>query len=324
MAFLSPAVADASAFTAAASPLTPVGGVWNDALAALTAGQIGELRITEKRAAHVNLRSETGTELATAAAPLRVDPTGTTKQPITLFDSAGTAITLASGRLVVDGSGVTQPISAAALPLPTGAATAAKQPALGVAGTASADVITVQGKASMTPVNDNLVQLAGTAVDVNSGVKSAGTLRIVLATDQPALTTPLPAQAYVLASSDVVSQQRFGNLFIGGGFSSGAAVTVFTAPVGQRYYITGFWVTIDPSSTTTASAVSTIVLQDSATSNFFAMYFKPGAILGTIYVASPVGFFYKSTNTGAYVDLIATTGFSGTVSVGINYGLTLL
>lgn len=49
----------------------------------------------------------------------------------------------------VDGSAVTQPISAATLPLPTGAATAAKQPALGTAGTASTDVITVQGIASM-------------------------------------------------------------------------------------------------------------------------------------------------------------------------------
>ena len=36
--------------------------------------------------------------------------------------------------------------------LPTGAATAAKQPALGTAGLASADVITVQGIASMTPL----------------------------------------------------------------------------------------------------------------------------------------------------------------------------
>lgn len=44
----------------------------------------------------------------------------------------------------------TQPVSAASLPLPSGAATAAKQPALGTAGTASSDVITVQGIASMT------------------------------------------------------------------------------------------------------------------------------------------------------------------------------
>lgn len=57
---------------------------------------------------------------------------------------------LVSGRTPVDGSGVTQPVSAASLPLPTGAATAAKQPALGTAGSASSDVITVQGIASMT------------------------------------------------------------------------------------------------------------------------------------------------------------------------------
>jgi len=36
--------------------------------------------------------------------------------------------------------------------LPTGAATAAKQPAIGTAGTTSADVISVQGIASMTPL----------------------------------------------------------------------------------------------------------------------------------------------------------------------------
>lgn len=52
----------------------------------------------------------------------------------------------------VDNSGVTQPVSASSLPLPTGASTAAKQPALGTAGTASADVITIQGIASMTAV----------------------------------------------------------------------------------------------------------------------------------------------------------------------------
>jgi hypothetical protein len=50
--------------------------------------------------------------------------------------------------------------------LPTGAATAAKQPALGTAGTASADVITVQGIASMTPlaVSDN-----GSTLSVDDG-----------------------------------------------------------------------------------------------------------------------------------------------------------
>lgn len=37
----------------------------------------------------------------------------------------------------------------------------------------------------------NVAQVAGTATDTNSGVKSAGTIRVVLATDQPALTNKL-------------------------------------------------------------------------------------------------------------------------------------
>jgi hypothetical protein len=55
-----------------------------------------------------------------------------------------------SGSVAVTGTffQATQPVSASALPLPTGASTAAKQPALGTAGAASADVLTVQGIAS--------------------------------------------------------------------------------------------------------------------------------------------------------------------------------
>src|SRR5258707_813058 len=46
----------------------------------------------------------------------------------------------------------TQAVSAASLPLPAGASTAAKQPALGVAGTPSVDVISIQGVSNGTPV----------------------------------------------------------------------------------------------------------------------------------------------------------------------------
>jgi hypothetical protein len=55
-----------------------------------------------------------------------------------------------SGTVTANAGSGTFAISAASLPLPSGAATAAKQPALGTAGTASADVLTVQGVASMT------------------------------------------------------------------------------------------------------------------------------------------------------------------------------
>jgi hypothetical protein len=53
--------------------------------------------------------------------------------------------------------------------LPTGAATAAKQPALGTAGTPSTDVITVQGAPSMTP-------LSITGSISNSGFNVTGSL----------------------------------------------------------------------------------------------------------------------------------------------------
>lgn len=78
----------------------------------------------------------------------------------------------------VDGSAVTQPISAVALPLPTGAATAAKQPALGTAGVASANVITVQGIASMTPLKVDGSGVTQPVSDVMNGTALQADLTI--------------------------------------------------------------------------------------------------------------------------------------------------
>lgn len=66
----------------------------------------------------------------------------------------------------------TQPISASSLPLPTGASTAAKQPALGTAGSASSDVLSVQGIASMTPLKvdgSGVTQPVSGTVTANAG-----------------------------------------------------------------------------------------------------------------------------------------------------------
>lgn len=101
---------------------------------------------------------------------------GTQKSQI--VDAGGVAVDVTpANALKVDNSGVTQPVSGtvsisgtvpvsgpltdtqlrasavgvsvASLPLPAGAATAAKQPSLGTAGSPSADVITVQGSVGM-------------------------------------------------------------------------------------------------------------------------------------------------------------------------------
>jgi hypothetical protein len=87
------------------------------------------------------------------------------------------------------------PISAAALPLPSGASTSAKQPALGTAGSPASDVITVQGATSMTAlkvdgsgatqpvsaVGMSLVQLARNDY-VSSPVTTAAYVQLVAAT----------------------------------------------------------------------------------------------------------------------------------------------
>lgn len=114
----------------------------------------------------------------------------------------------------------TQPISATSLPLPAGAAAAAKQPALGTAGTPSADVITVQGNPSGTPqpisgtITANLGTLNGAALDASvngllvsqssatSGQK--GTLHL------GAVTSAAPS--YTTAQSSPLSLDTSGNL----------------------------------------------------------------------------------------------------------------
>jgi hypothetical protein len=85
--------ADNSAFTAGATTISVDGGVFNDGLAGVTSGNAAAPRITAQRAFHVNLRNNAGTEIGTLANPLRVDPTGTTTQPVsgTVTANQGTA-----------------------------------------------------------------------------------------------------------------------------------------------------------------------------------------------------------------------------------------
>src|SRR4029077_3044501 len=66
---------DNSAFTAGTTSISNSGGVFNDGLAAVTSGNAASPRITASRAFHINLRNNTGTEIGTASAPLRTDPT---------------------------------------------------------------------------------------------------------------------------------------------------------------------------------------------------------------------------------------------------------
>lgn len=148
---------DSTAFTAGSSTTAPSAGVYNDGLTALSSGIQGTYRSTAYRAQHINLRNNSGTEIGTSSTPIQVSLANTATN---------------STAVKVDGSAVTQPVSASSLPLPTGASTSAKQPALGTAGTASSDVLTVQGITSMTPLKTDgsgTTQPVSGSVTANAG-----------------------------------------------------------------------------------------------------------------------------------------------------------
>ncbi len=90
-------LADKATFTDGTTVATPISGVYNDAATDPSAGHAAALRMTVKRGLHINLRDATGVELGSNANPVRVDPTGSTVQPVSgtvtakLKDDTGTA-----------------------------------------------------------------------------------------------------------------------------------------------------------------------------------------------------------------------------------------
>lgn len=135
-------VADNAAFTDGTTKVLPSGYVFDEvAGTALTENDAAAARVDSKRAQVLVIEDET--------------------------TRGRRATVTAANALKVDASDTTQPISATSLPLPSGAATAAKQPALGTAGTPSADVISVQGVASGTdlPVSVSSMPAAASTTD---------------------------------------------------------------------------------------------------------------------------------------------------------------
>ncbi|MDR4470419.1 MAG: hypothetical protein MRJ68_19335 [Nitrospira sp.] len=82
-------LADNSAFTFGSTSVTPLAGVLDDtATNAATENSAAIMRITPQKGMHVNLRNQSGTELGTSSAPIRIDPTGTTAQTVNNFTAA--------------------------------------------------------------------------------------------------------------------------------------------------------------------------------------------------------------------------------------------
>jgi hypothetical protein len=196
---------DLDAFTAGTSSVSVIGGVFNDGLADVTSGQAAAPRITKDRGLHANLRNDDGTEVGTAGAPLRMDPTGTT----------------------------TQPISAASLPLPTGAATSALQDGIvrdGAGDTTQANVSTgrlhVDGSGVTQPVSGTV-----TVTLPNEGQQTmANSISVVVASDQSAVPVSLPNEGQQTAANSISVTPDTDNDAIG---------ATAAAPPGEAVYVAG-------------------------------------------------------------------------------------
>ncbi len=197
----------------------------------------------------------------------------------------GGSVTQGTVPWVVDGSAVTQPVSAAALPLPTGAATAAKQPALGTAGTSSADVITVQGRASMTPVlvdgsgatqpvsgtvtaSNATGNVAHDSVDSGNPVKVGGIAATALPTavaaaDRTNLLSDVYGRPFVRTGPEGPAGSIWTAIHVPSA-NTQATATKASAGTGVRNVCTGFTVTITGGTTAPAAFQGIVSLIDGA------------------------------------------------------------
>ncbi len=193
---------DEGAWTAGVSLFNPIGGVFNDTAAALTTGQQGTERLTPNRAGHVNLRTQAGTEIGLAASPLFSQLSdGAAGYTGTKTGQLPTA--LVGGRLDVNigASGATVPISAASLPLPTGASTeatlaaqSAKLPAALVGGRLDVNLGQIPG--TISTVNSSTATLGGNAVFTGTGedVSAYAAIEVAVFSDVASAASGVSAQ----------------------------------------------------------------------------------------------------------------------------------
>jgi hypothetical protein len=259
MSFIpSSAVPDETAFVAATTPVLPVGGVYDDTLGAVPTGDIAGFRITEKRAAHINLRSETGVELGTVANPLKVTP----------------------------------------------------------------DSVALPANQSV-----NVNQIVGTAVDVNSGNKGAGTQRIVIATDQPTLTNPQPALEYVTTSGTVLNPRQRANRVATNFIGTSVAAVVTGAP---GYFIESIQIQFSALDTQAGGGSFNIQFSDSVFGMIWGVLAVVPAAAPTLTgvivipaVETPPGYYWNNKNANSVLNMTFSASLSGSTSLfySITYGI---
>lgn len=193
----------------------------------------------------------------------------------------GTAGTANAGVLSVQGiaSGTALAISAASLPLPSGAATSAKQPALGTAGASSIDVLSVQGIASGTamPVSQATGTVASGAY--GSGAFASGALAGGAIVDLGAQADAVCSTNVATCSSIAVEKRIASNtagpfpygatpITISATGTTAATTGTLAATSGKTTYICGYTVDADAAAAVSVTMTVTGVITGTMTRRY--------------------------------------------------------
>ena len=196
--------------------------------------------------------------------------------------------------------------------LPTGAATSAKQPALGVAGTASSDVLTVQGIASMTPLQVsqsgtwNINNVSGT-ISLPTGAATETTLSALNAKVTAVNTGAVTISSALPAGTNTI------------GYVKASGLTKSNTPVYNDYtstsVTTSAYVQLIASTTSEADLVS---IFDSSGQTMILATGAAGAEVDQLYVPPGGGDFPLLIAAGTRISYKAKTATASTGYLVIN------
>jgi hypothetical protein len=180
-------------------------------------------------------------------------------QPVSIASSVTVAQAAGTNLHTVVDSAPTTAITASALPLPTGASTAAKQPALGTAGTPSPDVITVQGAASGTALKTDssaTTQPVSIASTVQVSLANTAANATAVKTDGSGVTQPVS-----VASSVTVAQATGTNLHVVVDSAPTTAITAVALPLATGAATSANQSTVKAASTASVATDTSSVVQ---------------------------------------------------------------
>ncbi len=262
-------VADDAAFTPATSKVMMAGFEFDDAAPdSIDEGDAGAARMSANRNIYTQIRDAAGNERGVnvnasnqlaIAGPVTVASGGIASGAIASGAIASGAVasgavasgafasgSIAAGAIAAGATSFVALEDDASANLDAGVKCMAVQKATPADTAADGDYMMLQMSAGRLWTATNINQVGGTATDTNSGNKSAGTLRVVLATDQPALTNKLLVTPDAGATVQDIPATS-GGLSSSSFLSTGAVQTTeVKGSAGQVYSIEFFNITSTP------------------------------------------------------------------------------